>query len=113
MVAQGIPEIGAYIGFLFVSTVALIIVLRLLVTPRDPRPSPEKKKPFESGQIAAGPGRTRFLIQYSPYLLVFGVHDLIAIFLFACGRALRGLGASGSLPVLVCIVVLLIPLVYA
>jgi len=34
MVAQGIPEIGAYIAFLFVSTVALVIVLRLFITPR-------------------------------------------------------------------------------
>jgi NADH-quinone oxidoreductase subunit A len=113
MVAQGIPEIGAYIGFLFVSTVALIIVLKLLITPQDPRPTPEKKKPFESGQIAAGPGRTRFIIQYYPYLLMFVVYDVIAMFLFAWGLNLRALGAAGSLPVLVFIVVLLIPLGYA
>ena len=113
MVAQGIPEIGAYVGFLFVSTVALIFVLRLLVTPRDPRPTPQKKKPFESGQIAARPGRTRFIIQYYPYLLMFVVYDVIAMFLFAWGLNLRALGASGSLPVLVFIVVLLIPLGYA
>ncbi len=113
MVAQGIPEIGAYIAFLFVSTVALIIVLRLFVAPKDPRPTPEKKKPFESGQIAAGPGRTRFIIQYYPYLLMFVVYDVIAMFLFAWGLNLRALGASGSVPVLVFLVVLLIPLGYA
>jgi NADH-quinone oxidoreductase subunit A len=113
MVAQGIPEIGAYIGFLFVATVALIVVLRLFVTPRDRRPTPEKKKPFESGQIAVGPGRTRFIIQYYPYLLMFVVYDVIAMFLFAWGLDLRALGQAGSVPVLVFIVVLLIPLAYA
>src|SRR5438552_4922043 len=113
MVAQGILEIGSYVAFLFVSTVALVIILRLFVSPRDPRPTPEKKKPFESGQIAAGPGRTRFIIQYYPYLLMFVVYDVIAMFLFAWGLNLRALGASGSVPVLVFIVVLLFPFVYA
>src|SRR2546421_1152983 len=113
MVAQGIPEIGAYIGFLFVSTVALIIVLRLLVTPRDPRPSPEKKAPFESGQIATGPGRTRFIIQYYPYILMFVVYDVIAMFLFAWALDLRALGAAGTVPILTFMVVALVPLAYA
>src|SRR5438093_10375763 len=112
MVAQGIPEIGSYIAFLFVSTVALVIILRLFVTPRDPRPTPEKKKPFESGQIAAGPGRTRFIIQYYPYLLMFVVYDVIAMFLFAWGLNLRALGALGSVPVLVFIFVILIHVGY-
>src|SRR3989442_12633686 len=109
MVAQGIPEIGSYIAFLFVSTVALVIILRLFVSPRDPRPTPGKKKPFESGQITAGPGRTRFIIQYYPYLLMFVVYNVIAMFLFAWGVNLRALAASGSVPVFVSIIFLLIP----
>src|SRR3989449_11413240 len=113
MVAQGIPEIGAYIAFLFVSTVALVIVLRLFITPKDPRPTPEKKKPFESGQIAAGRGRTRFIVQYYPYLLMFVVYDVVAMFLFAWAVNLRALGAPGTIPVLVFMAVLLTPLAYA
>src|SRR2546425_8868846 len=107
------PEETGYIIFLFAATLALVITLRLVISPRDPRPPPEKRAPFESGQIAAGPGRTRFIIQYYPYLLMFVVYDVIAMFLFAWGLDLRALGASGSLPVLVFIVVLLIPLGYA
>src|SRR2546428_11194862 len=98
MVAQGIPEIGAYIGFLFVSTVALIIVLRLLVTPRDPRPSPEKKKPSESAQMAPGPGRTRRILQDYPYLFVFLVDGFLGMFLFPLGHPLRALRAPSSPP---------------
>src|SRR5205807_3909890 len=113
MVAQGIPEIGAYIAFLFVSTVALVIVLRLFVTPEDPRPTPEKKAPFESGQIATGPGRTRFIIQYYPYILMFVVYDVIAMFLFAWALDLRALGAAGTVPILTFMVVALVPLAYA
>jgi NADH-quinone oxidoreductase subunit A len=44
---------------------------------------------------------------------MFVVYDVVAMFLFAWGLNLRALGASGSVPVLVFIVVLLIPLGYA
>ncbi len=113
MVAEGIAEIVYYLGFITVSTVGLVIVLLLLVSPRDPKPSPEKRAPFESGQIAAGRGRTRFIIQYYPYLLMFVVYDVVAMFLFAWALNLRALGSAGTLPVVVFLVVLLIPLTYA
>jgi NADH-quinone oxidoreductase subunit A len=113
VVAQGIPEETGYVAFLFVATVALVIILRLLINPRDPRPTPEKTAPFESGQIAVGPGRTRFMIQYYPYILMFVVYDVIAMFLFAWAINLRILGANGTIPVLVFVVVSLIPLAYS
>ena len=113
MVAEGILEIVYYLGFLAVSTVGLVIILLLLVSPKDPRPTPEKRAAFESGQIAVGRGRTRFIIQYYPYLLMFVVYDVVAMFLFAWAINLRALGASGTVPVVVFLVVLLIPLAYA
>jgi NADH-quinone oxidoreductase subunit A len=113
VVAEGIPEIVYYLGFITLSTVALVIVLLLLVSPKDPRPTPEKRAAFESGQIAAGRGRTRFIVQYYPYLLMFVVYDVVAMFLFAWAVNLRALGASGTLPVLVFMAVLLTPLAYA
>ena len=113
MVAEGIPELVYYLGFVTVNTIALVVVLILLVSPRDRRPTPEKRAPFESGQIAAGRGRTRFIIQYYPYLLMFVVYDVVAMFLFAWALNLRSLGAAGTVPVLVFISVLLVPLGYA
>ncbi len=113
MVAEGVAEIVYYLGFVIVSTVAVVVILLLLVSPRDPKPTPEKRAPFESGQIAVGRGRTRFIVQYYPYLLMFVVYDVVAMFLFAWALNLRGLGASGTVPVLVFLVVLLIPLNYA
>ena len=113
MVAQGIAEIFYYLGFVAVSTFGLVVILFLLVSPKDPRPTPEKRAPFESGQIAVGRGRTRFIIQYYPYLLMFVVYDVVAMFLFAWALNIRSLGPSGTLPVVVFLVVLLVPLAYA
>ena len=113
MVAQGIPEETGYILFLFGATLALVIVLRLVISPKDPRPTPEKTAPFESGQIAAGPGRTRFIIQYYPYILMFVVYDVIAMFLFAWALNLRALGAPGTVSVAIFMAVALVPLAYA
>ena len=113
MVAQGIPEETGFVLFLFVATFLLVIVVRLVISPADPRPTPEKRAPFESGQISSGPGRTRFIIQYYPYILMFVVYDVIAMFLFAWALDLRVLGGAGTVPVLVFMVVALPPLAYA
>ncbi len=113
MVAQGIAEIFYYLGFVTVSTFGLLIVLFLILSPRDPKPTPEKRAPFESGQIAVGRGRTRFIVQYYPYLLMFVVYDVVAMFLFAWALNIRSLGFSGTIPVIVFLSVLLVPLAYA
>jgi len=113
VVSQGIPEETGYIIFLFAATLALVITLRLVISPRYPRLTPEKKAPFESGQIASGPVRTRFIILYYPYILMFVVYDVIAMFLFAWALDLRAFGASGTIPVLTFMVVALVPLAYA
>jgi NADH-quinone oxidoreductase subunit H len=113
LVAQGIPEETGYILFLFAATIALVIVVRIVISPKDPRPTPEKRAPFESGQISSGAGRTRFIIQYYPYILMFVVYDVIAMFLFAWALNLRALGAAGTLPILVFMLVALPPLAYA
>jgi len=113
VVAEGIPEIVYYLGFVTVSTIGLVVVLLLLISPKDPRPTPEKHAAFESGQIAAGRGRTRFIVQYYPYLLMFVVYDVVAMFLFTWAVNLRALGAPGTIPVLVFMAVLLTPLAYA
>ena len=112
MVAQGILEETGYVAFLFAATLGLVIILRLFVNPKDPKPTPEKTAPFESGQIAVGPGRTRFIIQYYPYILIFVVYDAIAMFLFAWALNLRVLGAAGTIPVFVFLTISLIPLAY-
>lgn len=113
MATQGIPEETGYILFLFIATVLLVLSVRIVVSPRDPRPTPEKKAAFESGQISSGPGRTRFIIQYYPYILLFVVYDVIAMFLFAWAINLRALGAAGTVPIVIFLAVALPPLAFA
>ena len=113
MVAQGIPEETGYVLFLFAATILLVIVVRIVISPKDPRPTPEKRAPFESGQISSGAGRTRFIIQYYPYILMFVVYDVIAMFLFAWAINLRVLGAYGTIPIVIFMAVALPPLAYA
>lgn len=113
MATQGIPEETGYILFLFTATILLVLSVRIVVSPRDPRPTPEKKAAFESGQISSGPGRTRFIIQYYPYILLFVVYDVIAMFLFAWAINLRALGAAGTVPILIFLAVALPPLAFA
>ncbi len=116
MVAEGIPELVYYLGFILVNTIAIVIVLILLVSPRDRKPTPEKRAPFESGQIAVGRGRTRFIIQYYPYLLMFVVYDVVSMFLFAWALNLKSFGAEGAaatVPIFIFVTVLLFPLGYA
>src|SRR5215831_7537950 len=113
MVAAGVAEIFYYLGFIVVATLAPVILLFLVVTPRDPKPSPMKLETYEAGQIPAGRGRTRFIIQYYPYLLIFVIYDVLAMFLFAWALTLRAIGSAGTLPIFIFVVVLLIPLAYS
>lgn len=113
MVAAGVAEIFYYLGFIVVATLAPVILLFLVVTPRDKHPSPMKLETYEAGQIPAGRGRTRFIIQYYPYLLIFVIYDVLAMFLFAWALTLRTIGSAGTLPIFIFVVVLMIPLAYS
>jgi len=113
VVSQGIPEETGYIIFLFAATLALVITLRLVISPRDPRPTPEKKAPFESGSGSWIPRTDHQSQRYYPYILMFVVYDVIAMFLFAWALDLRALGAAGTVPILTFMVVALVPLAYA
>ncbi len=113
MVAPGLAEIFYYLGFIVVATLVPIIALFLIVTPRDPKPSPMKLETYEAGQIPSGRGRTRFIIQYYPYLLIFVIYDVLAMFLFAWALTLRTIGPVGTWPILIFGSVLLVPLAYS
>ncbi len=115
MVAAGVAEIFYYLGFIVMATVAPVIILFLIVTPKDKKHSPMKRETYEAGQIPAGRGRTRFVIQYYPYLLIFVIYDVLAMFLFAWALTLRTIPDpnAATVPVFIFIVVLLVPLAYS
>ena len=58
-----------------------VILIPWLFAPRNP--TPMKRATFESGQVPTGEARVHLMMQYYPYLLIFVVMDVIAMFLFA------------------------------
>jgi len=55
---------------------------------------------MECGQVPSGEGRTHFMMQYYPYILMFVIFDVVAIFLYAWGSSLLELPKSATLPML-------------
>ena len=74
---------------------------------------PFRDMPFESGQIPQGEGRHRLVMQYYPYLLMFVVLDVVAMFLFPWGIIFTRIPLIGSYPILLFLVLLAAPLSYA
>jgi NADH-quinone oxidoreductase subunit A len=75
--------------------------------------NPIRDAPFESGQTHLGEARQRYMMQYYPYLIMFIVFDVVAMFLFTWGLAFSGVSLTQNYPFIVFIAVLVAPLAYA
>jgi len=75
------------------------LVIARMISPRK-RSNPVKFLPMECGQVPSGEGRTHFMMQYYPYILMFVVFDVMAIFLYAWGSSLLELPKSATLPMM-------------
>ena len=82
-----------------VAAMAPALLISRMVSPRK-RSNPVKFLPMECGQVPSGEGRTHFMIQYYPYILMFVIFDVVAIFLYAWGSALFELPKSATLPMI-------------
>jgi len=69
--------------------------------------------PFESGQVPQGEARHRLVMQYYPFVLMFVVFDVAAMFLFAWGIGFTQIPLDQSLLVILFLVLLAAPLGYA
>ena len=74
---------------------------------------PIRDAPFESGQTPMGEARRRYMMQYYPYLIMFVVFDVVAMFLFTWGLAFSSISFSQDYVFLIFLVVLVAPLAYA
>lgn len=75
--------------------------------------NPIRDAPFESGQTRLGEARLRYMMQYYPYLIMFVVFDVVAMFLFTWGLAFATMPFSQDYVFLLFLVVLVAPLGYA
>jgi len=82
-----------------IAVMAPALVIARMISPRK-RSNPVKFLPMECGQVPSGEGRTHFMMQYYPYILMFVVFDVMAIFLYAWGSSLLELPKSATLPMM-------------
>jgi len=95
-----------------VSTLLLPVTLRFLkIIPR--KPSPTKNSIFECGMETIGKTWVQFNFRYYFYALVFLVLDVLVVFLYPWAVALRELGYSGLIGVLILIAIIIVGYVYA
>tara|TARA_B100001167_G_scaffold180624_1_gene137061 strand:+ start:155 stop:529 length:375 start_codon:yes stop_codon:yes gene_type:complete len=82
-----------------VVAMAPALLISRMISPRR-KSNPVKFLPMECGQVPSGEGRTHFMMQYYPYILMFVIFDVVAIFLYAWGSSLLELPKSATLPML-------------
>ena len=85
-------------GFAVVAMAPALLISRM-ISPRK-KSNPVKFLPMECGQVPSGEGRTHFMMQYYPYILMFVIFDVVAIFLYAWGSALLELPKNATLPMI-------------
>jgi len=96
--ASEYSQVVLMFGFAIVATAPAFLISRM-IAPRK-RSNPVKFLPMECGQVPSGEGRTHFMMQYYPYILMFVVFDVMAIFLYAWGSSLLELPKSATLPMM-------------
>ena len=84
-------------GFAILALAPALVISRM-ISPRT-KSNPVKFLPMECGQVPSGAGRTHFMMQYYPYVLMFVIFDVMAIFLYAWGSALIDLPNTATLPI--------------
>jgi len=85
-------------GFAILALAPALVISRM-ISPRT-KSNPVKFLTMESGQVPSGAGRTHFMMQYYPYVLMFVIFDVMAIFLYAWGSTLIDLPKTATLPII-------------
>ncbi len=95
------------------SMFVLGLVISRILSPRNP--DPMKTTPYECGEelIGSPEGRTQFVMQYYPYILMFLIFDVASMFLFAWAAAFSTFTLENNLSIIIFILVLVLLLGYA
>ena len=94
----GYSNILFMFGFAILALAPALVISRM-IAPRA-KSNPVKFLPMECGQVPSGAGRTHFMMQYYPYVLMFVIFDVMAIFLYAWGSTILDLPKEATLPIL-------------
>ena len=101
------------VAILFTATTLLLpITLRFLkIIPK--KPSPTKSSTFECGMVTIGNTWVQFNFRYYFYALIFLVLDVLVVFLYPWAVAVRELGYTGLIGVLILISIITVGYIYA
>ena len=108
--------LNAWLAIIIWSIIILVLTAPMLIIPMfwsRLKPDPFRDMPFESGQVPQGEARHRLVMQYYPFVLMFVVFDVAAMFLFAWGISFAQIPLDQSLLVVLFLVLLAAPLGYA
>jgi NADH-quinone oxidoreductase subunit A len=97
--------IGLGAGFALAST-----MLSRVLGPS--KPTPEKSAPYECGMPAVGDARERQSIKFYLVAMIFLLFDIEVAFLYPWAMALRGLGWTGLLQVVLFMLLLLVGYIF-
>ena len=86
------------------------IAVAAVLAPR--RPSPEKRAPYECGMPPVGNARERHSVKFYLVAMIFLLFDIEVAFLYPWAMALRDLGSTGFLQVVLFIAILVAGYVY-
>ena len=95
-----------------VLALATALVISRMISPRT-KSNTVKFLPMECGQVPSGAGRTRFMMQYYAYILMFVIFDVMAIFLYAWGSTLLDLPKEATLPILAFLAIMFAAMAFA
>lgn len=113
LVNYGYIGLFLIVAILFtVTTLLLPITLRFIkIIPK--KPSPAKNSAFECGMETIGKTWVQFNFRYYFFALVFLVLDVLVVFLYPWAVALRELGYTGLIVVLILISIVAVGYIYA
>ncbi len=95
-----------------VSTILIPTILRFLkIVPR--KSTTTKSSTFECGMETIGKTWVQFNFRYYCYALIFLVLDVLVVFLYPWAVALRQLGYSGLIGIVILIAIVVIGYIYA
>jgi len=107
---SGYQDVVIYLGVIVAFAVVSLAAAKLL-SPR--RPFAAKSATYECGAEPVGEAWIQFPVGFYLVALVFIVFDALAVFLFPWVLALRGLGISGLVPMVLFLAILTVGWIYA
>jgi NADH-quinone oxidoreductase subunit A len=104
----------AYVGLFLICGVFFVLFLFLLARIVAPhRPSPEKNRSYECGEVPVGTAWIQYNVRYYIFAFLFVIFDVEVVFLFPWAVVFKSLGFFAFIEMIIFIAILVFGLIYA